>query len=71
MNWPKFLQRRQPKDRESDLLHEARMKLIEHEAAAEHYDALATMYKHRVERLEQSLGYDVRITNAGGLVDVR
>lgn len=35
-----------------DQLTEARRAALEHEAAAEHHDALATMYRDRVRRLE-------------------
>lgn len=34
------------------MLREARFAQLEHEAAAEHHDALARMYAERVERLE-------------------
>ena len=34
-------------------LFEAQRLALEHEAAAEHHDALATMYRARVERLKQ------------------
>ena len=53
MNWLKHLMRRTPASRETELLAEARMALVEHEAAAEHHDALATLYRHRIERLEK------------------
>lgn len=52
MNWLKQLCRKQPESREADLLFEARRAVIEHEAAAEHHDALALMYRGRIERLE-------------------
>lgn len=50
----KHLCRTKPESREADLLYEARRALIEHEAAAEHHDALATMYRGRIERLESN-----------------
>ena len=53
MNWLKHLMRRTPASRETELLAEARMALVEHEAAAEHHDALAALYRHRIERLEK------------------
>lgn len=60
MNWLKHLCRKTPASREAELLTDARMALVEHEAAAEHHDALATLYRHRVERLENSLSLDTR-----------
>jgi hypothetical protein len=51
MNWLIHLMRRKPEAREAELLADAKMALIEHEAAAEHHDALATMLRHRIERL--------------------
>lgn len=38
------------------MLYEARRAAIEHEAAAEHHDALAMMYRSRIERLEAAIG---------------
>lgn len=37
-------------------LHEAKIKALEHEAAAEYYSALAAMYRARIERLEHQQG---------------
>lgn len=36
-------------------LEEAERLLLEHEAAAEHHDALATMYRGRIERLRERI----------------
>lgn len=36
---------------EEEQLYDARQKLVEHEAAAEHHGALADMYRRRVARL--------------------
>ena len=36
----------------TDQLEDARRLALEHEAAAEHHDALATMYRGRIQRLE-------------------
>lgn len=41
-----------------DQLYEARRLVLEHEAAAEHHDALAVMYRNRVERLSEHVGQD-------------
>jgi len=41
-----------PLKRAEALLQEAQMARIEHQAAAEHHDALAMMYAERVRRLE-------------------
>lgn len=54
MNWLKHLCRRQPESREAELLYEARMKHIEHEAAAEHHGALSRMYAERIARIENN-----------------
>ena len=54
MNWLIHLMRRKPEAREAELLADAKMALIEHEAAAEHHDALATMLRHRIERLSET-----------------
>jgi hypothetical protein len=40
-----------PERRAAQLLEDARMAVIEHEAAAEHHGALARMYRQRAERL--------------------
>lgn len=39
-------------------LHDASIASVEHQAAAEHHMALATMYKVRVARLQQELEAD-------------
>lgn len=36
-------------------LYEARVRMNEHTSAAEYHDALATMYRGQIERLEESL----------------
>lgn len=52
---PKFLtdlfRRVTAADIRREQLAEAEALALEHEAAAEHHDALATMYRHRAERL--------------------
>jgi hypothetical protein len=41
-------------------LYEAERQELEHNAAAEHHEALAMMYRGRAERLRDHLGYDLR-----------
>lgn len=48
-------------------LEEARMAMLEHSIAAEHYKAMTTMYAQRVRRLEQEIGeWDAQYTGARG-----
>ena len=49
-------------------LEEARMAMLEHSIAAEHYKAMTTMYAQRVRRLEQEIGeWDAQYTGARGV----
>lgn len=48
-------------------LYEAERHAIEHEAAAEHHDALATMYRGRVARLKEALGHDRKQPGVNGM----
>lgn len=43
-------------------LYEARVRMNEHTSAAEYHDALATMYRGQIERLEDALGMDKVLT---------
>ena len=50
--------------RAETMLREARFAQLEHEAAAEHHDALARMYADRVLRLEGARRYGLRKDSA-------
>lgn len=58
MKFIKLFTRRSVRDVMQDMLYEAERLALEYEAAAEHYAAMATVYKARVERLQESLYQD-------------
>ena len=56
MRFRLFEQRIEPHVRKSlEHLEEARLAWVEHQAAAEHHAALATMYAERIARIEQEI----------------
>lgn len=52
----KLLNPKQPEDVLREKLFDARRQAIEHEAAFEHHQALAVMYKARIIRIKKELG---------------
>ena len=50
-------------------LQEARMSMLEHSIAAEHYQASAAMYAERVRRLEEEIAHWVANKNGSEVMD--